>query len=57
MYIYIYICVEDDDLNFHIEFITRCGDCRADNYHITNSDFQKARTHMTEYVFAYRLVH
>jgi len=34
---------KDDDYNFHIEFITRCANLRADNYHISNSDFQKVK--------------
>eukprot|EP00932_Pfiesteria_piscicida_P015442 SRR837773.2760.p1 GENE.SRR837773.2760~~SRR837773.2760.p1 ORF type:complete len:800 (+),score=407.98 SRR837773.2760:212-2401(+) len=34
---------KDDDFNFHIEFITRCANLRADNYHITNADFQKVK--------------
>ena len=34
---------QDDDFNYHIDFITRCANLRADNYHITNSDFHKAR--------------
>jgi len=34
---------KDDDFNFHIDFITRCGNLRADNYHISNSDFQKVK--------------
>jgi len=34
---------KDDDFNFHIDFITRCGNLRADNYHIPNSDFQKVK--------------
>ena len=33
---------QDDDFNYHIDFITRCANLRADNYHITNSDFHKA---------------
>ncbi|CAE7245399.1 Uba1, partial [Symbiodinium necroappetens] len=33
----------DDDFNFHIEFITRCANLRADNYHIANSDFHKVK--------------
>ena len=35
--------IQDDDFNYHIDFITRCANLRADNYHITNSDFHKAR--------------
>ena len=34
---------KDDDLNFHIDFITRAANLRADNYSITNTDFQKAK--------------
>jgi len=34
---------KDDDYNFHIEFITQCANLRADNYHISNSDFQKVK--------------
>merc|ERR1712176_718390 len=34
---------KDDDFNFHIDFITRCGNLRADNYQIANSDFQKVK--------------
>eukprot|EP00931_Biecheleriopsis_adriatica_P102120 TRINITY_DN77144_c0_g1_i1.p1 TRINITY_DN77144_c0_g1~~TRINITY_DN77144_c0_g1_i1.p1 ORF type:complete len:1235 (-),score=272.66 TRINITY_DN77144_c0_g1_i1:72-3620(-) len=34
---------KDDDFNFHIEFITRCANLRADNYHISNSDFHKVK--------------
>eukprot|EP00439_Symbiodinium_sp_Y106_P072284 s504_g13.t1 len=34
---------KDDDFNFHIEFITRCANLRADNYHIANSDFHKVK--------------
>ncbi|CAJ1448985.1 unnamed protein product [Effrenium voratum] len=34
---------KDDDFNFHIDFITRCANLRADNYHIANSDFQKVK--------------
>jgi len=34
---------KDDDANFHIDFITRCANLRADNYHIPNSDFQKVK--------------
>lgn len=33
---------KDDDFNYHIDFITRCANLRADNYHISNSDFHKA---------------
>jgi len=34
---------KDDDFNFHIDFITRCSNLRADNYHISNTDFQKVK--------------
>eukprot|EP00435_Cladocopium_sp_Y103_P027600 s3937_g6.t2 len=34
---------KDDDFNYHIDFITRCANLRADNYHITNSDFHKVK--------------
>lgn len=34
---------KDDDFNFHIEFITRAANLRADNYHISQSDFQKVK--------------
>eukprot|EP00927_Polykrikos_kofoidii_P038265 TRINITY_DN3258_c1_g2_i1.p1 TRINITY_DN3258_c1_g2~~TRINITY_DN3258_c1_g2_i1.p1 ORF type:complete len:1214 (-),score=274.92 TRINITY_DN3258_c1_g2_i1:140-3322(-) len=34
---------KDDDDNFHIEFITRCANLRADNYQIANSDFHKVK--------------
>lgn len=34
---------KDDDYNFHVEFITHCANLRADNYHISNSDFQKVK--------------
>eukprot|EP00929_Paragymnodinium_shiwhaense_P062973 TRINITY_DN31487_c0_g1_i1.p1 TRINITY_DN31487_c0_g1~~TRINITY_DN31487_c0_g1_i1.p1 ORF type:complete len:1224 (+),score=346.63 TRINITY_DN31487_c0_g1_i1:82-3753(+) len=34
---------KDDDFNFHIDFITRCANLRADNYQISNSDFHKVK--------------
>ncbi|CAK9034555.1 unnamed protein product [Durusdinium trenchii] len=34
---------KDDDFNYHIDFITQCANLRADNYHITNSDFHKVK--------------
>merc|ERR1711881_201101 len=34
---------KDDDLNFHIQFITAAANLRADNYTIPNSDFQKVK--------------
>jgi len=34
---------KDDDFNFHIEFITQCTNLRADNYYISNSDYQKVK--------------
>ncbi|CAD7933453.1 unnamed protein product [Amoebophrya sp. A120] len=34
---------KDDDFNFHISFITQAANLRADNYSITNSDFQKVK--------------
>eukprot|EP00928_Gymnodinium_smaydae_P022421 TRINITY_DN1883_c0_g3_i1.p1 TRINITY_DN1883_c0_g3~~TRINITY_DN1883_c0_g3_i1.p1 ORF type:complete len:1218 (-),score=364.25 TRINITY_DN1883_c0_g3_i1:368-3628(-) len=34
---------KDDDLNFHIAFITHCANLRADNYYIANSAFDKVK--------------
>jgi ubiquitin-activating enzyme E1 len=34
---------KDDDLNFHILFITAAANLRADNYTIPNSDFHKVK--------------
>lgn len=34
---------KDDDLNFHIDFITRSANLRADNYQIANSEYQKVK--------------
>jgi hypothetical protein len=34
---------KDDDLNFHVDFITTAANLRADNYSIPNSDFHKVK--------------
>jgi ubiquitin-activating enzyme E1 len=34
---------KDDDLNFHIQFITAAANLRGDNYTIPNSDFHKVK--------------
>ena len=34
---------KDDDLNFHIAFITSCANLRCDNYHIKRTDFQSCK--------------
>jgi ubiquitin-activating enzyme E1 len=34
---------KDDDLNFHVDFITSAANLRADNYFIPNSDFHKVK--------------
>lgn len=34
---------KDDDLNFHIAFITACSNLRCDNYSITRTDFHQCK--------------
>jgi len=34
---------KDDDLNFHIEFITACANLRCDNYDLKRTDFQACK--------------
>ena len=34
---------KDDDYNFHVEFVTACANCRAANYSIPPTDFDKAK--------------
>merc|ERR1712072_1366731 len=34
---------KDDDYNFHIDFVTACANCRARNYAIPPTDFDKAK--------------
>ena len=34
---------KDDDYNFHVDFITACANCRARNYAIPPTDFDKAK--------------
>ena len=37
------ISEKDDDLNFHIEFITACANLRCDNYTIKRTEFHACK--------------
>ena len=44
---------KDDDLNFHIEFITAASNLRCDNYSIRRTDFQSCKIIAVSFFFCY----